>query len=73
MSLYLHNEIIEILATAKREMTVSEIHQNIRHYRRRDGKFPPAYQVGAHIYDYPQYFYVNRDNKPVTVGLKEWK
>lgn len=73
MTYFLHEEIIEILITAQKEMTVSEIHKNIKHYRRRDGKFPPAYQVGAHIYDYPKYFYVNRNNKPFTIGLNEWR
>jgi len=72
MTYFLHEEIIEILITAQKEMTVSEIHKNIKHYRRRDGKFPPAYQVRAHINDYKKYFYNNKYNKPLTVGLREW-
>ncbi len=70
--MFLHEEIREILSITQREMTVSEIYKNIKYYRRKDGQFPPQYQVGAHIYDYPKYFYINKNNKPVTVGLKEW-
>lgn len=73
MSIYLHEEIIEILTVFNREMTVNEIYKNIKNYRRRDGKLPPLYQVGAHVYDYPKYFYINRNVKPYTVGLIEWK
>lgn len=70
----LHEEIIEILTDANKELTVKEIHKKIVHYRRKDGQQPPAYQVGAHIYDYRnKFFYVNKFNKPVTIGLKQWK
>lgn len=68
----LHEEIIDILTDANKELTVKEIHKKIVHYRRKDGQLPPVYQVSAHIYDYPKFFYINKLNKPVTIGLKKW-
>ncbi len=68
----LHEEIIDILTDANKELTVKEIHKRIVYYRRKDGKLPPTYQVGAHIYDYPKFFFVNKLNKPVTIGLNKW-
>ena len=70
----LHEEIEQILEAAKRELTVAEIQANIKSYKRKvDGQTPNTTQIRARVNKRPGVFYVNKSNKPHTVGLIKYR